>query len=231
MNTGKPQKTEVQTDYVFDPRVSKSKLQTWFPDLSSGVVDRLVTYQSELVHESSTGTLIQKNSLRNAEALQIADGVLGCRIIERALISDAAVYDFGGALGLPGIVFSLLFPEREVILVERDDKKAQFYHQVGSKIQLANFKVKTGQIDDLPPESVSNAVTRGSVAMAQALLGWRRLFKKGGRLFHLKGGAWSSELAGIPSQLFSQWSPSLLGQYRVPGTTIDMAVVQTEKSK
>jgi 16S rRNA (guanine527-N7)-methyltransferase len=61
------------------------------------------------------------------------------------------------------------------------------------------------------------------------MLAVRKPVAKGGRFFHIKSDAWATELSSVPSQLFSFWTPSLLGQYRIPETSVDMAVVLTEK--
>ena len=45
----------------------------------------------------------------------------------------------------------------------------------------------------------------------------------------MKGDGFANELANVPSQIFSCWSPSLIGQYRLPETSTSLAVIMTEK--
>jgi len=77
---------------------------------------------------------------------------------------------------------------------------------------------------------VKNVIARGFAPFSKALILCRKQFAKGGRFFHMKSDGWATELAAMPSQVFSHWTPSLLGNYRLPEVKIEMYVVLTEKT-
>lgn len=222
-------KNEVASEEVFDPKTVEARFKKWFPDLSAEIITRLVVYQSELLTVNKTINLVPSGTSRNMEALHFADSIYACRLIRPQLLKNAPIYDFGSGNGLPGLIFGILFPDIRVILVDRDSRKLEFCKSMASKLKLENITFQSGGIEDLPMQSVVNAVTRGAAPLQRALLIARKQVVKGGRLFHLKDDGWANELAQVPSQLFTFWSPSLLGQYKIPETSNEMAVVLTDK--
>jgi len=227
---GTSNKNEVASEVVFDPKAVEARFKKWFPDLSGEIITRLVAYQSELLAVNKTINLVPSGTSRNAEAVHFADSIYACRLIRPQLLkNNAPIYDFGSGNGLPGLIFGILFPDVRVILMDRDSRKLEFCKSMASKLKLENVTFQSGGIEDLPVQSVVNAVTRGVAPLQRALLVARKQVVKGGRLFHLKDDGWANELAQVPSQLFTFWSPSLLGQYKIPETSNEMAVVVTDK--
>jgi 16S rRNA (guanine527-N7)-methyltransferase len=229
----KPEKPAAPTapahDTVFDFAVAVSKYQKWFPDLTPDVLDKLATYSQELLRFNKTVNLISATTIKNAEAVHFADSVAAARLVLPHLVDNAPLHDFGSGNGLPGLVFGLMFPKLKVVLVDRDQRKLEFCKHIASTLKLTNVSIQTIAVEDLEDASVLNAIGRGFAPLSRALLTARRPVGKGGRFFHMKGDGWANELAQVPSQLFSFWSPSLLGQYRIPETTTEMAVVMTSK--
>src|SRR3712207_4901501 len=95
---------EPRTSSEFDPRAAEARLKKWFPDLSPGTVERLVLYLSELLRYNKTTNLIPQSTIKNAEAVHIADSILASRLVEPMLVGDHPLYDFGSGNGCPGIV-------------------------------------------------------------------------------------------------------------------------------
>jgi 16S rRNA (guanine527-N7)-methyltransferase len=215
---------------VFEPAVVGERLKKWLPDLSPAVIHGLLTYQGELVKANKTIPLIPSNSLKNIESVHVADSVLGSRLIEASMIKGAPLYDLGSGNGSPGLIFALLYPTQSVIIVDRDNRKLEFCKQTAMQMELKNVTVLAKGVEEVPTGSVKNGVARGFAPFARTLLLCRKQVSRGGKLFHMKGDGWANELAQMPSQLFSHWAPSLLGQYRLPDSQVDMYVVLTEKS-
>ena len=213
----------------FDIAAVEGRYRKWFPDLTEPLIQGLIRYQTELVRFNKTVNLVSPVTAKTAESIHFADSIKASRLIERALVPNEPVYDFGSGNGFPGLVFAALYPNRKVILVDRDQRKLEFCKHVGAALELKNVSILMKGVEELPDGSVKNVMSRGFAPLQKALLIARKPVGKGGRFFHLKGDGWANELAALPSQLFSHWTPSLLGQYRIPETTHDMAVVQTEK--
>jgi 16S rRNA (guanine527-N7)-methyltransferase len=94
---------------------------------------------------------------------------------------------------------------------------------------LKNVKIENLHVEKLPENSVQWAICRGFGNISKAILMARRVVAKGGSLYHMKGEEWGIEVGEIPTQLCSIWSPSLVGEYKLPVGAIKFGVVRTEK--
>lgn len=214
----------------FDASVTSERYKRWFPDLNKLEIERLVIYTGELLKFNRTVNLISPTTVKNAESVHIGDAVLASKLIGPALLGQDPVYDFGSGNGIPGIIFASLFSERSVILIDRDQRKMEFCKHVIAAMGLSNVTIKVEGIESLKAGSVRNAMARGFAPLSKSLLAARKQFPRGGRFLHLKSDGWANELASLPSQLFTHWSPSLLGKYRLPESTTELFVVLTEKT-
>lgn len=214
---------------VFDPLTVGTRLKKWFPDLSDQTIVQFVSYQGEIVRFSRAINLVAPNTLRTIDSVHTADSILASRLIEPLLVPGKPIYDFGSGNGFPGLVFAALYPNHQVVLLDRDQRKLEFCKHVASNMKLTNINFEIKGIEELDAKSVYNVMSRGLASLQKAMLLCRKPVAQGGKFFHLKGDAWANELAQVPSQLFSFWSPNLVGQYRIPDTSIQMSVVLTEK--
>jgi 16S rRNA (guanine527-N7)-methyltransferase len=125
---------------------------------------------------------------------------------------------------------ALRAPDRQFFLVESDSRKCEFVKHMIHVLKLQNVTVMNMRLESLKAEEIKNGISRGFASISKTLLLLNRSFPKGGKFFHLKGANWSSEIAEIPSQLISVWSPELVGEYSLPATQARRAVVCTTKS-
>jgi 16S rRNA (guanine527-N7)-methyltransferase len=150
----------------------------------------------------------------------------------RVILQDTqkkVIFDFGSGNGFPGLVLGLLAPDRQIVLVESDVRKAEFLKHLVSRLDLPNIKVVKMRVEDLKPGSIEVAVSRGFASITKAILNYRHLFPAGGKFYHLKGDHWATEVAAIPTQLCSVWKPGLVGSYSLPVGGFNLSVVVTEK--
>lgn len=208
---------------------SDKKLRAWFPELSDETHRMLDLYLEELLKFNKAINLISVASAPRVETVHFADSILAGKIIYPALHLDKEVFDFGSGNGFPGIVMAMMFPNFHFTLVERDSRKIEFLKHTVARAGLKNVATLVSSIEDLPEASCLNVVTRGFAALHRCMLLARKPMAKGGRLFHLKGDSFASELAGVPSQLFSHWNASLVGDYKLPETNSIETIVLTEK--
>jgi 16S rRNA (guanine527-N7)-methyltransferase len=223
-------KNNEAVEILVEPINIEVRLRKWFPDLDPGAVKSLSIFYLELVKSFKAINLISAASIKNADAVHFADGILASRLIKKALTPDQPLYDFGSGNGFPGLIFAILYPQWSVVLMDKDSKKIDFCKQVAILCGLKNVKFEVKSLDELPDGSVLNIVVRGFGPLSKTMMLARKSVKLGGKLFHMKADSWANELSSVPSQLFSFWTPSLLGQYRIPETSVDMAVVLTQKT-
>lgn len=204
------------------------RIETWFPDLDAEVKKKLKAFHDELLKANKTINLISVKTIPQADAIHFADSIIACRLIQNSNAVDE-IYDFASGNGFPGIVYAILFPKTKVHLVELDTKKAEFLKNCIQALGLKNADVQIRAVEALPEKSIKFAMSRGYASIAKALLTTRKLFPKGGKYFHLKSEEWASEVAQIPTQLCTFWTPSLAGDYKLPVGEIKFAVVKTDK--
>ncbi|QDK39566.1 16S rRNA (guanine(527)-N(7))-methyltransferase RsmG [Bdellovibrio sp. NC01] len=205
------------------------RIDEWFPDLSPETKTRLKTYHEELIKFNRTVNLISAKTILVADALHFADSLLAAKIITQSHPQIDKIYDLGSGNGFPGLVFAIYKPTTQVVLVEIDQKKCEFLQHMISTLGLKNVTVENKNVEALGDNTVKFAITRGFANISRTILAARKIMPKGGQLFHLKGEEWGIEVGEIPSQLCSIWSPSLVGEYKLPVGAVKFGVVKTEK--
>jgi 16S rRNA (guanine527-N7)-methyltransferase len=204
------------------------RLPEWIKTLPADRMDLLKSYHAELLKFNAKVNLISKNTEREADELHFADCVLASEIVFKYDLPKK-VFDIGSGNGFPGLVFGILDQSREYILVESDSRKVEFLKHAINVLKLKNVVALNVRFETLASMSIEAAVSRGFASIAKTLLFSNKIFEKDALFLHLKGSNWSSEIAGLPSQLISVWHPELLGEYSLPGSQSRRAIVITQK--
>lgn len=220
MNRHKNQEDEVPTIHF--------RIADWFPDLDPKKIEKLKLLHDELIRFNRTINLISAKTLSNADCVHFADSILASRIIKNEL-TTTEIYDFGSGNGFPGLVFSILYPEINVIMVDADQRKCEYLKHISTHLRLSNATTMIKQIETLAEGSISTAMARGYASIPKSILATRKIFRRSGSFFHLKSEEWASEVASIPTQLCSFWMPSLCSEYKLPLGEVRYAVVKTVK--
>jgi 16S rRNA (guanine527-N7)-methyltransferase len=212
-----------------DEPVIHWRIGEWFPDLSPDLKTSLKAYHKELFEAERAGSsLVSAKSLLVSDALHFADSIYACRLIHGS-VAPKELYDFGSGAGFPGMIYALLYPTCKVVLVESDKRKAEFLGHIALKLKAKNVEVVNQAVETLKEGSVTTAMCRGFSSISKTLMSCRKVIAKGGVLLHLKGEEWGMEVGQIPTQLCSIWSPSLLGEYKLPIAPMKFSVVRTDK--
>ncbi|WP_413569137.1 16S rRNA (guanine(527)-N(7))-methyltransferase RsmG [Bdellovibrio sp. HCB117] len=205
------------------------RIDEWFPDLSPEIKTRLKAYHEELLKFNRTLSLISPKTVFVADAIHFADSILASQAIHKSNAKIDKIFDLGSGNGFPGLVFAILYPQVKVVLVDTDQKKCEFLNHVAASLKLSNVSVENKNVEALPENSVNFAMTRGFSNISRTILVARKFMPKGGLLFHLKSEEWGIEVGEIPTQLCSIWTPSLVGEYKLPVGAVKFSVVKTEK--
>jgi 16S rRNA (guanine527-N7)-methyltransferase len=210
--------------------VAEQKLAAWFPEIAEPVRVKMLVFLSELVKAAKTAPLLSGIQTKSPESTCLADSIYASKLIFEKLIPNQPLVEFGSGNGLPGLVFAILYPQVKVVTLEKDARKLEFCKTTGTVLGLSNYLAQAAGIEEVPDRSVFNLVARGLTPLHKSLLTTRKPVPKGGRFFQMRGDGWANELASVPSQLFSFWNPNLLGTYKLPETTHEMAVLMMDKS-
>ncbi|OFZ16668.1 MAG: hypothetical protein A2Z20_01075 [Bdellovibrionales bacterium RBG_16_40_8] len=204
------------------------RIPKWFPELQSDLQSRLRDFHAELIHFNGRMNLISPRTEKDADLIHIADGILGARAIF-SMTNKREIYDFGAGNGMPGIVMALLDPSRSIIMVDKDARKVEFIKHCSARLKITNCTALHTRVEEMPAESVHCAVSRGLASIAKSLIMIRRVAAIDCEYFHFKGESWSTEVAGIPSQVLAHWELADVADYNLPEEGAKHSIVQTKR--
>ena len=120
-----------------------------------------------------------------------------CSII--SVLPRGLLLDIGTGGGFPGLVIAIAQPERDVVLLDRSQKKTTFLKQVVIELGLKNVVVETSRIESFDCfKRFDVIVSRAFSELKIFLRSASRFCDSGGALFAMKGKYPSAELAEIP---------------------------------
>ena len=210
------------------------RVDKWFPDLPAPVQEQLRLYHSELIKYNAKLNLIGRQTERDADEQHFADSISASLLILNNIGTMKVIHDLGSGNGLPGIVLSILAtslaPQLKVILVDSDERKAEFLKHSVFTLKLSNADVFIGRVEDLKGP-LEGAVNRGFASISKVCLLCKDTFGPGATIFHMKGSNWVREVGEMPSQLMAFWAPQLTGEYTLPVSQAKRAVIASKKLK
>ena len=216
-----------------EPVVQQSKdfwrVGEWFTDIDSNKLDLLKKFNEEIKKFNLALNLVSPKTLALADVLHFADCINACRLIYNDSKPKHLV-DFGSGNGFPGVIFAILYPQVSITLYDRDPRKIEFLNHIKQTLSLNNLVCQVNVLENIQQGALECVVTRGVAPISKALFALRKPFKKGGLLYMLKGEEWATEVANIPSQLCTFWTPHLVGEYKLPLGEVKFAVVKLLKS-
>lgn len=207
----------------------KWRLKAWFPELDAQTLQNFEKYFIVLQKFNKVINLISAKTMVHADAIHFADSIMSCQIVSKKVNKNNYLYDIGSGNGFPGLVYSILYPEQKVVLVDADERKCEFLKHVIDILGLSNASVHNKKIEDVGAGSIEQAICRGFSPLPKALLTLRKQVQSGGSVFHMKSGEWAVEISQIPIQLCSVWQPFLEAEYILPVGGIKMYIVRTTK--
>lgn len=207
------------------------RIKDWFPDLSPQAHIQLRKYFDELLKFNKVVNLISSKTTVNADAIHFADSIQASLIVRKKANKNSMLYDIGSGNGFPGLVYSILYPDQRLTLVDTDERKCEFLKHMATTLGNGNVEVLTKKIESFGQDSIEQAICRGFAPLPRMLMLMRKIVKDGGQIFHLKAEEWGMEVSQIPIQLCSSWQPLLEGEYKLPVVDTKLYVIRTEKLK
>ena len=128
--------------------------------------------------------------------------LLNCAVVVSAVPRGATVVDVGSGAGLPGLVWGLLRPDLEIVLMEPLLRRAEFLSSAVRELRMDGVTVDRSRAEDARDRYSVEVVTARAVAPLERLLGWTMpLLRPGGRLLALKGRSARTEVAAAARAL------------------------------
>ena len=124
------------------------------------------------------------------------------------------IVDVGSGAGLPGIPIALACPDRQVTLLDSNQKKGAFLTQASTELALANVKVVIERAESYHPDTTYDVViSRAFSSIADFIRVAGHLCRAGGLLAAMKGARPEAEIAQLPGS----WTAETIIPLHVPG--------------
>ena len=166
----------------------------------------LVTSYNSKINLFSKNTSVEKH---------FVDSCLGFWIILNSIPFQKVqpVYDFGSGNGFPGLVAGIMRPENKFVLVEKNQRKAQFLRLMISELDLRNVEIFNGQARCLKKANISLGMSRAMAPLPQFLVETKNIMVKNGQIFLFKGQNWKKEVQACSSKVLRFWQIREVGSY------------------
>ena len=126
-----------------------------------------------------------------------------CSII--STLPSGFLLDIGTGGGFPGLPIAIAQPERDVVLLDRSEKKTTFLKQVVIELGLKNVVIETSRIESYDRlKQFDVIVSRAFSELKIFLRNASQFCDSGGALFAMKGKYPTAELAEIPARKVRQ---------------------------
>ncbi|MGQ9424806.1 16S rRNA (guanine(527)-N(7))-methyltransferase RsmG [Gilvimarinus sp. F26214L] len=124
--------------------------------------------------------------------------------------------DVGTGGGLPGVPLAIMFPGKDVTLLDSNGKKTRFLFQVKTELQLHQVNVVQSRVEAFEPELPYDAVfSRAFTSLNAFFTGCVHLLDRNGRFYAMKGQYPEDELREVSKPFNVEQCYPL----RVPGET------------
>ena len=123
--------------------------------LSKKKLDQLSEYANLIVKWNKTRNLVS----RNANLETINEHILDCACLMPHL-KESNLLDVGSGAGLPGLVVSILDDEKNIKLLEPNQKKISFLTHAQAKLDLKNTTIFKERIENLEEINEETIITR-----------------------------------------------------------------------
>jgi 16S rRNA (guanine527-N7)-methyltransferase len=111
--------------------------------------------------------------------------------------------DVGTGPGLPGIPLSILYPERNFVLLDSLGKRVTFLREVVYQLKLKNVTPVQSRVENYQPELLFDGVLSRAFSSLQDMVDWCRhlIDVEQGRFFALKGQYPEDEITAMPADI------------------------------
>ncbi len=117
-------------------------------ELHPGLAEKLIAYQTLVCDENERFGLVRLHEESDFVLKHVLDSLAPWRLLS-GLPGAGRLVDLGSGAGLPGIPLALAFPQWQVTLAERKEKRVRFLEQAIDHLQLTNVKLWPYQIEEL----------------------------------------------------------------------------------
>ncbi|SET68465.1 16S rRNA (guanine(527)-N(7))-methyltransferase RsmG [Thalassotalea agarivorans] len=136
--------------------------------------------------------------------------------------------DVGTGPGLPGIPLSILYPDRNFVLLDSLGKRVTFLRQVVYQLKLSNVTPVKSRVEEFSPEKPFDGVLSRAFASLQDMVQWchHLVSPTHGVFYALKGVYPEEEITQLPASISLVDS----NEIKVPGLTGERHVLTLKRN-
>jgi 16S rRNA (guanine527-N7)-methyltransferase len=116
----------------------------WIPEVSRETQKKFAEYFTHLQRWNHSTQLVQQKTLSEFKNRHLDD----CLQIS-PLINTDTIVDLGSGAGLPGLILSMIFEEKEFTLIESNHKKHNFHLEIIHRLNLKNVVSICDRIENI----------------------------------------------------------------------------------
>ena len=122
--------------------------------------------------------------------------LMNCAAVAELVPRPCSMIDLGSGAGLPGVVFAMLLPDSDIVLLEPMARRAAFLEECVRVLGLSNAVVRCARAEQVAGQLQADVVTARAVAPMKRLAGLALgLVRPGGVVLAIKGAGAAQELA------------------------------------
>ena len=115
------------------------------------------------------------------------------------ILPNGRLIDVGSGAGFPGLPIAVADPDREIVLLDSNQKKSAFLRHAVTEMRLDNVSVETIRVEAFrPARAFDIVVSRAFSSLPEFVRLAGHLCAKGGRLLAMKGILRDEELDQVP---------------------------------
>ena len=177
--------------------------------LSEKKQDQLDEYANLILEWNKTRNLVS----RNANLETINEHILDCACLALHL-KEKNILDVGSGAGLPGMVLSILDDEKNIRLLEPNQKKISFLTHVQARFDLKNTKISRERIENLRDICEETIITRAVMEPEKFLKAISKLNNKNLRIIMMVSEPSQTSNPNWESKFFVSEAQKILGKNR-----------------
>lgn len=148
-------------------------------------------------------------------------------LVVAPLITGKKLIDVGSGGGLPGVVLAILFPEKQIDLLDSNSKKTRFLIQTKAELGLKNITVIHKRVEEYQPDILyDGVVSRAFSSLNEMLSLTKHLLTKDGNWWAMKAQKAQVELTHLPNSVM------LINNFElsVPGLDAKRTLIQLQRA-
>lgn len=175
--------------------------------------------------------LLQKwNQVYNLTAIRDTEGMFVKHILDSlsvaSFIDSERLIDVGTGGGLPGIPLAIVYPDRQIDLLDSNSKKTRFLIQVKAELELKNTQVLHQRVETYQPTDLYGGVISRAFSSLEDMLQWtNHLLVPGGHWWAMKSQKTQDEVAQLPE--FAKMNE--IYDLHVPGLDAERTLIKMTK--